>query len=75
MVGILNFLRIFGQMQLDDETKCEQAWISMTLTLQTLFLVTLILNCVSVGLIRIELVHRISKYFYYRPEPDIAIKY
>ena len=60
---------------LDEGEKCTNGWIYLSLTLQSLFIVALIFNIISVGLIRIELVTRISKYFYYREEPDIAIKY
>lgn len=60
---------------LDEGEKCTNGWIVLSLTLQSLFIVALIFNIISVGLIRIELVTRISKYFYYREEPDIAIKY
>ncbi len=75
VVGAINILRITSLLGLDPETKCAEGWIGVSLTLQCLFIIALVFNVISVGLIRIELVTRISKYFYYKPEPDIAIKY
>ena len=73
--GFINLSRMATQFDLDDTEKCQEGWIGVSLALQSLFIVALILNVVSVGLVRIELVNRIRRYFYYREEPDIAIKY
>ena len=62
-------------MALDPEKKCAGGWIGVSLTLQSLFIIALVFNVVSVSIMRIELVTRIQKYFYYIPEPEIAIKY
>ena len=73
--GFINISGMMSQLSLEPELQCEGGWIGVSLTLQSLFIIALILNVISVGLIRVELVTRIHKYFYYRPEPDIAIKY
>ena len=73
--GFINLSRMASQFDLDETEKCQEGWIGVSLALQSLFIVALILNVISVGLVRIELVNRIRRYFYYREEPDIAIKY
>ena len=73
--GFLNIMRMVSQLSLDEDTKCEGAWIGVSLTLQSLFMIALVFNVVSVSIMRIELVSRIHKYFYFKPEPSIAIKY
>jgi len=75
IIGAVNILRITALLGLDPATKCDEGWIGISLTLQCLFIITLVFNVISVSLIRIELVTRIKNYFYYKPEPDIAIKY
>ena len=73
--GAINIIRMVSQLGLPEEEMCNTSWIGVSLALQSLFIIALIFNVISASLIRIELVNRISKYFYYIPEPEIAIKY
>ena len=71
----MNVIQIINLLALPDEEKCEEGWIGVSLALQTLFIIALIFNIVSMGLLRIQLVTRMKRYFFYKPEPNIAIKY
>ena len=73
--GAINILRMVSQLGLPKEEQCNTTWIGVSLGLQSLFIIALIFNVVSASLIKIELVNRIHKYFYYIVEPEIAIKY
>ena len=75
VTGFINILDIISLLGLDDEERCEEGWIGVSLALQCLFIIALVFNIISMGLLRIELVTRMKKYFHYKHEPEIAIKY
>ena len=59
----------------ETRTTCEINWLTMNIVLQCLFIAALVLNLISLAVMRIQLVNRIKNYFYYKEEPEIAIKY
>ena len=59
----------------ENRTTCEINWLSMNIVLQCLFIAALLLNLISLAVMRVQLVNRIKNYFYYKEEPEIAIKY
>ena len=59
----------------ENRTTCEINWLTMNIVLQCLFIAALVLNLISLTVMRIQLVNRIKNYFYYKEEPEIAIKY
>ena len=59
----------------ENRTTCEINWLTMNIVLQCLFIAALVLNLISLAVMRIQLVNRIKNYFYYKEEPEIAIKY
>ena len=66
-----------NEISIEDEnrTTCEINWLIMNILLQSLFIAALVLNIISLTLMRVQLVSRIKHYFYYKEEPEIAIKY
>ena len=61
--------------RLEKRTTCDIKWLMMNIVLQSLFIAALLLNVISLMVMRLQLVNRIKNYFYYREEPEIAIKY
>ena len=59
----------------ENRTTCEVNWLSMNIVLQSLFIAALLLKLISLVVMRVQLVNRIKNYFYYKEEPEIAIKY
>ena len=74
LVTIANMCRLFISSP-DSTEVCDSSMTVVAMVLNVIFGIVLVVTVVMLIRIRFELQKNMSKYFHYKPEPEIAVKY